>query len=36
MKKLTESRGEVSFSGGFLANMVYVGDLCYCLNYDVY
>lgn len=36
MKKLTESRGEVSFNGGFLANMVYVGDLCYCLNYDVY
>ena len=36
MKKLTESRGEVSFSGGFLANIVYVGDLCYCLNYDVY
>lgn len=36
MKKLIESRGEVSFSGGFLANMVYVGDLCYCLNYDVY
>ena len=36
MKKLTESRGEVSFNGGFLANIVYVGDLCYCLNYDVY
>ena len=36
MKKLTESRGNISFSGGFLANMVYVGDLCYCLNYDVY
>ena len=36
MKKLTESKGEVSFSGGFLANIVYVGDLCYCLNYDVY
>lgn len=36
MKKLTESRGEISFNGGFLANMVYVGDLCYCLNYDVY
>lgn len=36
MKKLTESRGEVSFNGGFLANMIYVGDLCYCLNYDVY
>lgn len=36
MKKLTESRGKVSFNGGFLANMVYVGDLCYCLNYDVY
>ena len=36
MKKLTESRGEISFNGGFLANIVYVGDLCYCLNYDVY
>lgn len=36
MKKLTESKGEVSFNGGFLANIVYVGDLCYCLNYDVY
>ena len=36
MKKLTESREEVSFNGGFLANIVYVGDLCYCLNYDVY
>lgn len=36
MKKLIESRGNISFSGGFLANMVYVGDLCYCLNYDVY
>ena len=36
MKKLTESRGEVSFNGGFLANIVYIGDLCYCLNYDVY
>ena len=36
MKKLTESKGEVSFNGGFLANIVYVGDLCYCLNYNVY
>lgn len=36
MKKLIESKGNISFSGGFLANMVYVGDLCYCLNYDVY
>ena len=36
MKKLIESRGEISFNGGFLANIVYVGDLCYCLNYDVY
>lgn len=36
MRKLTESRGEVSFSGGFLANIVYVGDLCYCLNDAVY
>ena len=36
MKKLTESRGNISFSGGFLANMIYVGDLCYCLNYNVY
>ena len=36
MNKLTESRGEISFNGGFLANIVYVGDLCYCLNYDVY
>ena len=36
MKKLTESKGAASFSGGFLANIVYVGDLCYCLNYDVY
>lgn len=36
MKKLTESRGEISFNGGFLTNIVYVGDLCYCLNYDVY
>ena len=36
MKKLTESRGEISFNGGFLANIVYLGDLCYCLNHDVY
>ena len=36
MKKLIESKGKVSFSGGFLANMIYVGDLCYCLNYNVY
>ena len=36
MKKLTESRGEISFHGGFLANLVYVGDLCYCLNDAVY
>lgn len=36
MKKLMESRGEISFHGGFLANLVYVGDLCYCLNDDVY
>lgn len=36
MKKLTESKGEVSFNGGFLANIVYVGDPCYCLNYNVY
>lgn len=35
-KSLKESRGEISFSGGFLANMVYVGDLCYCLNDAVY
>lgn len=35
-KSLRESRGEVSFSGGFLANIVYVGDLCYCLNDAVY
>ena len=36
MKKLIESKGKVSFDGGFLANIVYVGDLCYCLNYAVY
>lgn len=36
MKKLMESRGEISFHGGFLANLVYVGDLCYCLNDAVY
>ena len=35
-KSLKESRGEVSFGGGFLANIVYVGDLCYCLNDAVY
>lgn len=35
-KSLKESRGEVSFSGGFAANIVYVGDLCYCLNDAVY
>lgn len=35
-KSLKESRGNVSFSGGFLANAVYVGDLCYCLNDAVY
>ncbi len=35
-KSLKESRGEISFSGGFLANIVYVGDLCYCLNDAVY
>lgn len=35
-KSLKESRGNVSFSGGFLANVVYVGDLCYCLNDAVY
>ena len=36
MKKLIESKGELSFNGGFLANLVYIGDLCYCLNYNVY
>ena len=35
-KSLKESRGGVSFSGGFAANIVYVGDLCYCLNDAVY
>ena len=35
-KKLTEARGEIAFHGGFLANLVYVGHLCYCLNDAVY
>ena len=35
-RSLKESRGDISFSGGFLANIVYVGDLCYCLNDSVY
>jgi len=35
-KHLKESRGEVSFHGGFVANMVYVGDPCYCLNDVIY
>lgn len=35
-KSLKESREDISFSGGFLANIVYVGDLCYCLNDSVY
>ncbi len=35
-QSLKESRGEISFGGRFLANIVYVGDLCYCLNDAVY
>ena len=35
-KHLKESRGEVLFHGGFPANMVYVGDPCYCLNDVIY
>lgn len=35
-KSLKESREDISFNGGFLANIVYVGDLCYCLNDSVY
>ncbi len=35
-KHLKESRGKALFHGGFVANMVYVGDPCYCLNDVIY
>jgi len=35
-KRIQESREEVSFQGGFAANIVYVGDPCYCLNDVIY